>query len=317
MRPSPSAPDSWALVVVHSRAVPYSAFRWCRAVPCTAVHSRALPCRAVPLHCRAVHCRAARCLSIVLEGLWEAPAPPWPLTCLALRCPGRRQLQVRVPSSEFPIVPHMLRGVLVFFPAAAHPRHHTPHSSPPLLSLLTRAQHMHGKYMRHASTYSRTHAHTRTHKTHVHCIIHPRRLHNILGTHMRHTSRYGRTRIIHIHMTRHIHDIRVGSAENGRYGIFSTPEGVRRGWSLSAAAIRDGRPGHSRRGIFSTPQGVRRGWSLSAAAIRDGRPGRSRRGIFSTPEGVRTWWSLSAADVRPGRPVHSRRGMFSTPYRGA
>eukprot|EP00959_Pyramimonas_sp_CCMP1952_P366037 7666320-Pyramimonas_sp.AAC.1 len=30
---------------------------------------------------------------------------------------------------------------------------------------------------------------------------------------------------------------------------------------------------HSRRGIFSTPHGVRRGWSLSSAAMHDGRPG--------------------------------------------
>ena len=45
---------------------------------------------------------------------------------------------------------------------------------------------------------------------------------------------------------------------------------MRRGWSLTAAAIRDGRPGHSRHGIFPTPQGVPTGWSLSAAAIRDG-----------------------------------------------
>ena len=84
-------------------------------------------------------------------------------------------------------LPHMFRGVLVFFPAAPHPRRSlTPHSSPHVLPLLTRAQHMHGKYMRHASTYSRAHAHTRTHKTHVHCIIHPIRR---LGRHVAGPSR--------------------------------------------------------------------------------------------------------------------------------
>eukprot|EP00959_Pyramimonas_sp_CCMP1952_P108431 2267382-Pyramimonas_sp.AAC.1 len=38
--------------------------------------------------------------------------------------------------------------------------------------------------------------------------------------------------------------------------------------------------GHDRNGTFSTPWVVRRRWSLSAAAIRAGRPGRSRRGTL-------------------------------------
>eukprot|EP00959_Pyramimonas_sp_CCMP1952_P065628 1370239-Pyramimonas_sp.AAC.1 len=50
-----------------------------------------------------------------------------------------------------------------------------------------------------------------------------------------------------------------GLVERGRTGTFSTPQGLRRRWFLSAAAMHDGRPGHSRRGVFSTPDGVRRG----------------------------------------------------------
>eukprot|EP00959_Pyramimonas_sp_CCMP1952_P135132 2827639-Pyramimonas_sp.AAC.1 len=61
--------------------------------------------------------------------------------------------------------------------------------------------------------------------------------------------------------------------------------------------MRHGRSGRSRRGAFSTPCGVRTGWSLTAVAIRDGRPGHSRRGVFSAPQGVRTGWSLRAAAI--------------------
>ena len=65
-----------------------------------------------------------------------------------------------------------------------------------------------------------------------------------------------------------------------------------------AAAMHDGRPGHSRHVIFSTPEGVRRGWSPSAASMRAMAQGiagairprvaeRGRRSTFSTPQGMR------------------------------
>eukprot|EP00959_Pyramimonas_sp_CCMP1952_P390770 8188983-Pyramimonas_sp.AAC.1 len=34
--------------------------------------------------------------------------------------------------------------------------------------------------------------------------------------------------------------------------------------------MHDGRPEHIKRGAFSTPDGLRRGWSLTAAAVRRG-----------------------------------------------
>eukprot|EP00959_Pyramimonas_sp_CCMP1952_P325986 6823589-Pyramimonas_sp.AAC.1 len=61
--------------------------------------------------------------------------------------------------------------------------------------------------------------------------------------------------------------------------------GVRRGWSLSAASIRDTLADGVRRGTFSTPHGGAQRWSLSAASIRDTLAGRGKRGTFSTPHG--------------------------------
>eukprot|EP00959_Pyramimonas_sp_CCMP1952_P076765 1604247-Pyramimonas_sp.AAC.1 len=86
--------------------------------------------------------------------------------------------------------------------------------------------------------------------------MHPRRMHNTFGTHMRRTSRYGRTRIIHIHITRHAHIARVGCAGLGSHGTFSTPEGVRWGWSLNAVYVYDTVAKPSRRGMFDTIGGA-------------------------------------------------------------
>eukprot|EP00959_Pyramimonas_sp_CCMP1952_P366638 7678629-Pyramimonas_sp.AAC.1 len=46
--------------------------------------------------------------------------------------------------------------------------------------------------------------------------------------------------------------------------FLSTPDGMRRGWFLSSAAMRASRPRHSRSGTCSTPQGVRIGWGRYA-----------------------------------------------------
>eukprot|EP00959_Pyramimonas_sp_CCMP1952_P472899 9500816-Pyramimonas_sp.AAC.1 len=51
-------------------------------------------------------------------------------------------------------------------------------------------------------------------------------------------------------------------------------------------SIRANVAGPSMRGTFSTPKGVRRGWSLSAVSIRANVAGRSMAGDFSTPEGA-------------------------------
>eukprot|EP00959_Pyramimonas_sp_CCMP1952_P440632 9225215-Pyramimonas_sp.AAC.1 len=81
-------------------------------------------------------------------------------------------------------------------------------------------------------------------------------MHNILGTHMRHASRYGRTRIRHIHITRHTQIARLGSAGHGRHGTFSTPEGVRWWWSLNAVYVYDTVEKPSRRAMFDTIVGA-------------------------------------------------------------
>eukprot|EP00959_Pyramimonas_sp_CCMP1952_P313782 6568217-Pyramimonas_sp.AAC.1 len=100
------------------------------------------------------------------------------------------------------------------------------------------------------------------------------------------------------------------AGERGRRATFSTPEGLRRGWSKTPDSMRARVGERGRRGTFSTPvvsqrgpyecQGRRsaagaalsrrqrecaEGSSLSAASVRARVGERGRCGTFSTPEG--------------------------------
>ena len=57
----------------------------------------------------------------------------------------------------------------------------------------------------------------------------------------------------------------------GRRGISTTPEEVRAAWSFGAASMRAKVGKRGWRGIFSTPQGGGRGWSLSSVGAGPGR----------------------------------------------
>ena len=85
---------------------------------------------------------------------------------------------------------------------------------------------------------------------------HLQRMQRICGTHMRHTPTYSRTHIGHIHKTHrrtpsHSHGT---SQTHDMRDTFSTPLGCAGG-------------GSAMRGILSTPEGVRRVWSLSGGAM--------------------------------------------------
>eukprot|EP00959_Pyramimonas_sp_CCMP1952_P250255 5230865-Pyramimonas_sp.AAC.1 len=56
------------------------------------------------------------------------------------------------------------------------------------------------------------------------------------------------------HNTAVLSTAQLGTAQH-RSGTFSTPEGVRSGWSLSSPALHDTVAKPSRRGTFSTPEG--------------------------------------------------------------
>ena len=83
------------------------------------------------------------------------------------------------------------------------------------------------------------------------------------------------------------------SSGRGRRGAFSTPQGVRRGWSLGSAAMHDGRPGTAGVALSRRHGGCAGG----GGSVRCGLAGRGRRGVSSAPRGVR-WGAGGGGPVR-------------------
>eukprot|EP00959_Pyramimonas_sp_CCMP1952_P186198 3893589-Pyramimonas_sp.AAC.1 len=123
---------------------------------------------------------------------------------------------------------------------------------------------MHGANMRDVSTYNRTHAHTRRHTIQRQCapgVLAVSYTHIETRAHRQQHTPYTCTRHAN---TRHIQDMRVGFAVDGRRGILSTPEGGARGVGCDRGC-------YTRRS--SKAAGVADSryhwWSLRATAIRD------------------------------------------------